>query len=178
MKKNENTNKANQTVNNPSATAVQTTGTKVTVNGIEFIKPETATATVYNGEVVDTVYSVKKTPCDMAHNKFTGIKERAEKVLQGLDFATEFDALQVITKHITGVTNTTKNVRIKVTNKNGEKVFINCWRRATSIRVYTNTPQYFKGVEWQAYENPNEPFTHVSNTNLACIIQALDTVLA
>ena len=80
-----------------------------------------------------------------------------------------FDALVMALKDRNGVTTTNKNVRIYVSKNN----FLMCWRRASYIRVYTCTPELFTNIDWVAYENPNEKFTHYAHVQPEDIINAI-----
>ena len=128
------------------------------------------TTTTFNNELLEackahfTATTTLKTKKAVSHKRFDKIK-----AVKG--YTSDFDMLQAILKDINNVTTTKKNIRVKINSKE----FIYIWRRAKGVRVYTNKPARFAGIDWQAYENENEPYTHVANTTATAIIKALNT---
>lgn len=111
----------------------------------------------------NTTYQVVTKKVDMnAHKRFYNVPEAVEA-------PTHFTALQIALNGKSGVTMTSKNVRIYI----APKVFLMCWRRAGYIRVYTTTPEEFNNIEWQEYPNPNETVTHVAHLTYNQVLEAI-----
>lgn len=145
-------------------------------NTTKKVNPETSANTVVKPDscIIDlgyktieydsnTTYQVTTKKVDMnAHKRFSNLPET-------VDAPTHFVALQLALNGKSGVTMTSKNVRIYI----APKVFLMCWRRADYIRVYTTTPEQFEGVEWVAYDNPNETVTHVAHLTYNQVIDLI-----
>lgn len=128
------------------------------------------TTAVFSKEVLETCKAHFTETATLKTKKVVSHK-RFDKVKAVKGFNSDFDMLQAILKDISNVTMTKKNIRVKVNATD----FIYIWRRAKGVRVYTNKPARFVGIEWQVYENENEPYTHVANTTATAIIKALNT---
>lgn len=89
-------------------------------------------------------------------------------VVEAIEAVNEFDLLaQFVRAYFEGATVTNKAIRFKTKVAN-----YSVWRRATNVRIYTNNPVDFVGVDWVA-DTHEIGKTHSTYTDAITIIKYL-----
>jgi hypothetical protein len=88
--------------------------------------------------------------------------------VQGNDFVNDFEYLKTfVLAYFEGATATNKAIRFKTSVAR-----FSVWRRANNVRIYTNNPDDFKGVEW-VEDTHEQGLTHSGYTSAKTIIAYL-----
>jgi hypothetical protein len=106
--------------------------------------------------------------------KNTGVNKASTitaKMVDNIKGDTDFDKLaNLITGNFEGATATKKCVRFAIKGAR-----FSCWRRTNNIRIYTNNPAIFGGVEW-APDTHEQGLTHSAYTSYKVIANWLTPV--
>ncbi len=140
------------------------------VAGVNF------TPLVDNKQVLPPIKATKKATkedIDRARNFLKSLQPKRCKasnidVVEAIEAVNEFDLLaQFVQAYFEGATVTNKAIRFKTKVAN-----YSVWRRALNVRIYTNNPVDFVGVEWVA-DTHEIGKTHSTYTDALTIIKYL-----